>query len=181
MKPASGPPVIGIAGWKNSGKTTLVVRLIEEFTRRGLRVASVKHSHHDVPVDGEETDSARHRRAGARDVVLVGPDRWALIHDAAEQDAAPSLENILPLLSAADLVIVEGFKSASIPKIEARRTAQEDKRHLAPGDPHVVAIAADHATDHGALPLFALDDVQALAGFIARTVLAKPDLAKPVR
>ncbi|MCU0953264.1 MAG: molybdopterin-guanine dinucleotide biosynthesis protein B [Hyphomicrobium sp.] len=174
MKPVYGPPVIGIAGWKNSGKTTLVVRLIEEFTRRGLRVASVKHSHHDVSVDVEDTDSAHHRRAGARDVVLVGPDRWALIHEGAEQDPAPSLENILPLLSAADLVIVEGFKSAHVPKIEARRSAQDEKRYLAPGDPHIVAIASDHATDHGTLPLFALDDVQALADFISRTVLSKP-------
>ena len=58
-------PVIGIAGWKKSGKTTLVVRLIEEFTRRGLKVATVKHAHHDFQIDDAETDSARHRRAGA--------------------------------------------------------------------------------------------------------------------
>ncbi|MGE5266441.1 MAG: molybdopterin-guanine dinucleotide biosynthesis protein B, partial [Deltaproteobacteria bacterium] len=154
MKSGTDLPVIGIAGWKNSGKTTLAVRLIDEFTRRGLRVASVKHSHHDVNVDGEETDSARHRRAGARDVVLVGPNRWALIHDMGEQEAAPSLENILTLLSAADLVIVEGFKTAPIPKIETRRSDQDDKRHLAPGDPLIVAIASDHATGHGPLPLF---------------------------
>jgi molybdopterin-guanine dinucleotide biosynthesis protein B len=166
--------VIGIAGWKNSGKTTLAVRLIQEFTRRGLRVASVKHSHHDVSADGEETDSARHRRAGARDVVLVGPNRWALIHDAGVQETAPSLENILALLSAADLVIVEGYKTAPIPKIEVRRQAQDDKRHLAPGDPLIVAIASDHVTDHGPLPLFALDDIRAIADVIVQTVLSKP-------
>ena len=72
-------PVIGIAGWKKSGKTTLVARLIEEFTRRGLKVASVKHAHHDFQIDDEETDSARHRRAGAAQVAVVSAKRWALI------------------------------------------------------------------------------------------------------
>jgi molybdopterin-guanine dinucleotide biosynthesis protein B len=65
MRPAGGrTPVIGIAGWKKSGKTTLAERLISEFTRRGLRVATVKHAHHDFQIDDAATDSARHRRAG---------------------------------------------------------------------------------------------------------------------
>lgn len=164
-------PVIGIAGWKNSGKTTLTARLIEEFTRRGLKVASIKHAHHDVTVDGDETDSARHRRAGAREVVLVGPNRWALIHELADEPA-PGLHEILSRLSAADLIIVEGYKTAAIPKIETRRSSQEDRRPLAPDDPTIVAIASDHATGHEPLPLFALDDIEAIADFITMTVIS---------
>ena len=81
MKRAVGSaPVIGIAGWKKSGKTTLAVRLIEEFTRRGLEVATVKHAHHNFQIDDAETDSARHRRAGAAQVAVVSAKRWALIN-----------------------------------------------------------------------------------------------------
>lgn len=170
MKTKTDWPVIGIAGWKNSGKTTLAVRLIEEFTRRGLAVASIKHAHHDVTVDGQESDSAFHRRAGAREVALVGADRWALIHDLRDEPA-PSLHDILTRLSPCDLVIVEGYKAAHIPKIEVRRSAQQDHRPLTPDDPAVIAIASDHPTEHGDLPLFALDDVKGIASFIARTVL----------
>ena len=89
MKRAAGStPVIGIAGWKKSGKTTLAERLIAEFTRRGLRVATVKHAHHDFQIDDAETDSARHRRAGAAQVAVVSAKRWALIREL--QAARPS-------------------------------------------------------------------------------------------
>lgn len=169
MTRAIDPPVIGIAGWKNSGKTTLTVRLIAELTRRGLRIASVKHAHHDFQIDDAETDSARHRRAGAGEVVVVGGKRWAMIHELAGEPE-PALDDILARLSPSDLVIVEGYKTAPIPKIEVRRTAQRDSRPLAPEDPMIVAIASDHPTDHGALPLFALDDVPAIADFIVRAL-----------
>jgi molybdopterin-guanine dinucleotide biosynthesis protein B len=170
MRTKTDWPVIGLAGWNNSGKTTLAVRLIEEFTRRGLKVSSIKHSHHDVHLDGQESDSAFHRRAGAGEVALVGANRWALIHDL-EDEPAPSLHDIVNRMSPCDLVIVEGYKAAPIPKIEVRRSAQQDQRPLAPEDPNIVAIASDHPTEHGGLPLFALDDVQGIAGFIATTVL----------
>ena len=80
-QPSRSPPLIGIVGWKKSGKTTLCVRLIEEFTRRGFRVASVKHAHHAFQIDDGETDSARHRRAGAYQVAIVSPVRWALVRE----------------------------------------------------------------------------------------------------
>ena len=89
MKPAGNrkpPPVIGIAGWKKSGKTTLTTRLVAEFTARGLKVATVKHAHHDFQIDERETDSARHRRAGAAQVAIVSAKRWAIIN---ELGAAP--------------------------------------------------------------------------------------------
>lgn len=169
MKPAVKTPVIGIVGWKKSGKTTLTIRLIEEFTRRGLKVASIKHAHHEFQVDDQETDSARHRRAGAGEVVVVGGKRWAMIHEL-KDEPEPNLEEIFAWLSPSDLVIVEGYKTASIPKIEARRSLQKDRRPLAPHDATIIAIASDHETEHGALPLFALDDVAKIADFIERAV-----------
>ncbi len=167
-------PVIGIAGWKKSGKTTLAVRLIEEFTRRGLKVASVKHAHHEFQVDDGATDSARHRRAGAGEVALVGAKRWAIVHELPDEPE-PTLEEVLSWLSPADLVIVEGYKFAPIPKIEARRTQQLDKRPLTGRDCGIIAIAADHAVTNETVPVFALDDIGAIADFIETAILKSAD------
>lgn len=159
------PPVIGIAGWKKSGKTTLTVRLVEEFTRRGLRVATVKHAHHAFQIDDGDTDSARHRRAGAGQVAIVSSERWALVREL-RGASEPDFADVIASLDPCDLVIVEGYKSAAIPKIEARRLQQRDKSPLADGDPDIIAIAADHAVDT-VLPAFELDDVVAIADFVA--------------
>jgi molybdopterin-guanine dinucleotide biosynthesis adapter protein len=167
--PSAAVPVIGIVGWKKSGKTTLVVALIEEFTRRGLKVASVKHAHHNFQVDDKDTDSARHRRAGAARVALVSAKRWAVIGELGDAPE-PELAEVIGWLGPCDLVIVEGYKSAPIPKIEARRSAAVSREPLADRDPHIKAIAADHAADAGGLPVFALDDTSGIADFIADTV-----------
>ncbi len=170
MKDAGGrPPVIGIAGWKNSGKTTLVVRLIEEFTRRGLDVASVKHAHHNFRIDEAQTDSARHRRAGARQVAVVSATRWALITELGGEPE-PELAEVIDWLGPSDLVIVEGYKGASIPKIEVRRSSARSGEALADRDANVIAVAADHAADAHGLPVFSLDDVAGLADFILKAV-----------
>jgi len=160
------PPLIGIAGWKNSGKTTLAVRLIAEFTARGFAVSSIKHAHHAFQIDDGETDSARHRRAGSGQVAIVSSERWALVtelRDAPEPDFAVVVAKLAPC----DLVIVEGYKSHAIPKIEARRTASRERRSLAKEDPHVIAIAADHQVADEAVPVFGLDDIGGIADFIA--------------
>lgn len=165
-------PVIGIAGWKNSGKTTLACRLIEEFSRRGLRVASIKHAHHAFQIDDGETDSARHRRAGSRQVAIVSARRWALVTELeAGREPEPDLADMVARLSPADIVVVEGYKSAAIPKIEVRRVGAADSSALAEADPLVIAIAADRAADTtGRLPVFALDDVARIADFVASTL-----------
>ena len=168
-KPAFKFPIIGIAGWKKSGKTTLAVRLVEEFTRRGLRVATVKHAHHEFQVDDGETDSARHRRAGARETAVIGGKRWAIVHELRDEPE-PDFEEVIAWLSPADLILVEGYKTAPIPKIEARRSAQFDKRPLCDEDPLVVAIAADHAVEEARVPVFHLDDVVQIADMIERTI-----------
>ena len=165
--------IIGIAGWKNSGKTTLAVRLIEELTRRGYRVSSLKHAHHDFQIDTGETDSARHRRAGANEVAIVSPDRWAVIGEL-RGEAEPSLAQMLARLAPCDLVVVEGFKSAAIPKIEARRSAAAQKSPLSSGDPDIIAIAADHAVPGAAVPVFGLDDIARLADLIVSALALVP-------
>lgn len=167
--PRTTPPMIGIAGWKKSGKTTLTVRLVEEFTRRGLKVATIKHAHHDFQVDDGETDSARHRRAGAGQVAVVSGKRWAMV---TELDGAPepNFEEIVARLDPCDLIIVEGYKTAPILKIEARRTASLTKRALADEDPLVIAIAADHPVDGKGLPIFSLDDIASIADLIERRI-----------
>lgn len=159
------PPIIGIAGWKKSGKTTLAVRLIEELTRRGHKVASVKHAHHAFQIDDAETDSARHRRAGAGEVAVVSAKRWAMVHEL-EGTGEPDFADVISWLSPCDIVIVEGYKSAPIPKIEARRLNSQTRQPLAGDDPHVIAIAADHEVDGKGLPVFLLDDIAAIADLI---------------
>lgn len=168
------PFVIGVAGWKNSGKTTLVVKLVRELTRRGYRVSTVKHSHHDVELDPPGTDSARHREAGAHDVVLVSPRRWAIVHEMRDEPAL-ALEEIVDRLTPTDIVVVEGYKQEPICKIEVRRRDQGEGPPLAGADPLVVAIAADHAVSETSLPVFDLDDVTGLADL----VLAKSGIVTP--
>jgi molybdopterin-guanine dinucleotide biosynthesis protein B len=165
-------PVIGIVGWKKSGKTTLAVQLVEEFTRRGLDVATLKHAHHAFQIDDGETDSARHRRAGARQVAVVSNKRWAMIE---ELDGAPEPDfaDVIGWLTPCDLIIVEGYKSASMPKIEARRTASRTTQPLAPDDPDIIAIASDHDIADDRLPVFNLSDVAGIADFVARHLSLK--------
>ena len=162
-------PVIGIVGWKKSGKTTVVEKLIVEFTRRGLKVASVKHAHHNFQIDDADTDSARHRRAGAGQVAIVSGSRWAIVTELGSAPE-PGLLDVLQKLEPCDLVIVEGYKSAPIPKIEARRREGRAGPSLAARDPRVIAIASDHQIAEGGLPRFALDDIAAIADFITQSM-----------
>ena len=169
MTRAFRTPIIGIAGWKKSGKTTLTVRLVEEFTRRGLKVATVKHAHHAFQIDDGETDSARHRRAGAQQVAIVSNQRWAVINELGGAPE-PNFEEVIAWLEPCDLIVVEGYKSAAIPKIEARRLQSLTRRPLAADDPMVIAIAADHPIEDAAVPIFSLNDIGAIADLIDRSI-----------
>lgn len=168
----NGTPVVGIVGWKKSGKTTLAVRLIRELTGRGLKLATVKHAHHKFQVDDAETDSARHRRAGAGQVAIVSPERVAMIRELGGEPE-PDFGDVLAMLEPCDLIVVEGYKSAAIAKIEARRTQSFNREPLAPADPFVMAIAADHPTDGHGRPVYALDDIAGLADLIEARCLGK--------
>ncbi len=161
-------PVVSIAGWKNSGKTSLVERLVSELAQRGLRVATVKHAHHDFDVDIPGTDSFRHRHAGAQEVAIVSARRWAVMHELRDE-AEPTLEEIVARMSPADIVIVEGWKRGSHPKIELRRKDAGSDEPLAPGDPSIFAIVTDDETNVGNLPVFSPQNIKAITDFLIAT------------
>lgn len=158
----------GITGWKNTGKTGLVVRLVALFARQGLTVSTVKHAHHETQVDVPGTDSFRQRAAGATEVLLASPNRWALMHELRSADEPP-LDTLLARLSPVDLVLIEGYKRAPHPKIEAHRAAA-GRPLLAGHNPTVRAVAADVPLPGLAVPVFDLDDTGAIAAFIRAEV-----------
>ena len=156
--------VIGIAGYKKSGKTTLVERLVAEFTARGFAVATVKHAHHAFDIDHKGRDSWRHRAAGSREVAIVSDRMWAIIHPLRDEPE-PALDDVLAKMAPSDLVIVEGYKRETYPKIEVRGPATTHP-DLAPDDPTVIAIAASAELAPGTIPVFSRDDVMEIADFI---------------
>lgn len=165
MTTPPAPPLFGIVGWKNSGKTTLTSALIAELTRRGLKVAAVKHAHHAFDVDQPGRDSYKFREAGAREVAVVSGRRVAVMHELRDE-AEPALEDVLRRLEGSDLVLIEGYKRHDHPKIEARRLEAVQQDALGEAFPGIVAIASDHPVEAAAVPVFALDDVSDMADFI---------------
>lgn len=184
-------PVIGIAGWKNSGKTTLVTRLVEELVGRGRRVSTIKFSHHEGTVadDSDKSssrvhDTCRHAAAGAYQVAFAGPLRWAIVESggiecgggspvtwhASGENRDAVLGAIIAHMAPADLIVVEGYKAAAIPKIEVRRLAQADPRPLAEADPYIFAIASDHPVDGQGRWVAQLDSISAIADQLERLV-----------
>lgn len=158
------PPLFCIAGYKNVGKTTLIERLVREMTGRGLIVSTIKHAHHRVDIDQSGRDSFRHREAGAREVALVSGARWALMHEL-RGEKEPPLADIVARLSPCDIVLTEGYKQDSYPKIEVRRSGV-DRPLLAGEDESVVAIAADMEIADAPVPVLDRDDVALIADFI---------------
>ena len=165
--------VFGFAGWSGSGKTTLIESLVPRLGARGLRVSLVKHAHHDFDVDHPGKDSHRHRMAGCTEVLVTSALRWALVHElrgAAEMTLADAIARLSPC----DLVLVEGWKRATIPKLEVWREML-GKPLLHPGDPHIVGIATDAPNRlRATLPAFALNDPGAIATFVAERAAVWP-------
>lgn len=157
----------GVTGWKNTGKTGLMERLVAEFTARGLSVSTVKHAHHLTDVDQPGRDSYRHRTAGATEVILASSARVAVMTEL-RGAPEPSLAALLARLAPVDLVLVEGYKRAPHPKIECHRQAAGQEL-LAPADPTIRAVASDCALTLDR-PVLALDDTVAIADFIAAEV-----------
>lgn len=154
---------IGFIGYSNTGKTTLIERLIPLLKARGLAVSAIKHAHHGFDMDRPGKDSYRYREAGAGQVLIATQQRWALLTETPARPA--TLEELLAQLDPCDLVIVEGFKSeGQIPRIEVRRTTNTEPP-IFPNDPNVIAVAADHAIDTR-LPLLDLNDPAKIADFI---------------
>ncbi|MEN9904292.1 MAG: hypothetical protein RLZZ555_857 [Pseudomonadota bacterium] len=133
--------VFGIAGHSGMGKTTLLERLLPELRARGLRVSLIKHSHKDIEIDRPGKDSYRLREAGCQEVLLLGQQRWALMHELRGADEPP-LDYLLDRLQACDLVLVEGFKGGDFPKLEVWR-AGPGRSPLAGDWPGIIGIASD--------------------------------------
>lgn len=159
--------IYGVIGWKNAGKTGLMERLVTEITARGFRVSTVKHAHHTFDVDHPGRDSYRHREAGATEVLLASRNRFALMHELRDEDE-PTLSELLVHLAPVDLVLIEGYKRDSHPKIEAFR-AEPANPLIAPDDPTIRAVAADCDLDLDR-PVFDLNDTVAIADFILSEV-----------
>ena len=159
----------GVTGLSDSGKTTLVCRLLPRLQARGLRVATVKHAHHGFDLLPDDHPAQAWRAAGARDIVLAAPDRFAHLRETGD-DGEPPLDLLLERMEPADLVLIEGYKRGGHDKIEVRRGAG-DEPLLAAADPTVVAIASDRPVPAAAslgrgVPVFDIDDVAAIASFV---------------
>jgi molybdopterin-guanine dinucleotide biosynthesis protein B len=157
--------VIGLAGWSGSGKTTLLGRVIPCLVGRGLTVSTLKHAHHGFDVDQPGKDSHAHRMAGATEVLIGSAARFALVHEL-RGAPEPGLPHLLAKLSPVDLVIVEGYKAAPIPKLEVYRAAV-GKPLLNTSDNCIVAVASDVPLPHVDIPVVSLDDIEKIADVIA--------------
>ena len=144
--------IFGLAGWSNSGKTTLLARLIPALIAQGVSVSTIKHAHHDFDVDTPGKDSHTHRISGAHEVLVASAARWALMH---EHRGAPEppLAALLAKLAPVDLVLIEGFKRDRHPKLEVFR-AVNARKLLQPDDPDILAVATDGPLD---IPVPVLD------------------------
>lgn len=159
--------VFGISGWKNSGKTTLTSALIAEFTKREFTVSSVKHAHHEFDVDQEGTDSFKHRKSGAQEVMLSSSRRFALMHEIADEKE-PDLNELLTKMMPVDLILIEGFKSSNIPKIQTIRTESLGNEGAQPIR-NIIAYASDIAElkVEGPQPVLDINNIAKIADFIA--------------
>jgi molybdopterin-guanine dinucleotide biosynthesis protein B len=169
--------IIGLAGWSGAGKTTLVTGVIPVLVGRGLKIATVKHAHHEFDTDQPGKDSWLHRRAGASEVAIVSSRRWAIVHEL-NDEPEPPLSEILAKLSPVDLVIVEGFKRHAHPKLEVYR-ATVGKPLLHPDDDCIVAVATDAPLPQAQVPVLMLDDIAGIADMLQAEALPREQIDPP--
>ena len=157
--------VFGIVGWKNSGKTTLVENLVKNITDQGYQVSTIKHAHHSFDIDHEGTDSFRHRKAGAKEVVLASRKRWALIHELVDEPEK-DFDFLVNRIAPTDLILVEGFKGENHKKIEVFRSSI-NKPLLSEKDNNIIAIATDDKNfNYAGKKILDLNDYNSISLFI---------------
>jgi molybdopterin-guanine dinucleotide biosynthesis protein B len=170
------PPILGIAAYSGTGKTTLLTRVIPLLREQGLNVALVKHAHHNFEPDQPGKDSYELRKAGAGQVLVASHRLWALFREDGV-DEEPVLGNLVQHLDRRnlDLILVEGFKHESIPKIELHRPSM-GLEPMYPTDDDIIAVASDGDLPQSTkLPVLDLNDVKSVAGFMARWVVTPVD------
>jgi molybdopterin-guanine dinucleotide biosynthesis protein MobB len=162
------PPIVSIVGRSNSGKTTLIEKLIPALRQRGYRIGTIKHTHHPIEADRTGKDSARHRSAGASTVILASPGQIAMF----KATASESLDPLIRYFDDVDLLITEGYKRGTMPKIEVVRSAVGTEL-LCRDDPRLVAVATD-ADLKVHVPVFRLDRPDSIADLIEQRFLNPP-------
>jgi molybdopterin-guanine dinucleotide biosynthesis protein B len=161
-------PIVSIVGKSNSGKTTLIEKLIAELTRRGLRVATIKHNRHGFDIDHEGKDSWRHKKAGAAVIVLASPGRVALIEDTSKDYDLVEIRDLY--IRNTDIILAEGYKKNPHPKIEVFRTELMRERLCGPGD-NLIALVGDKPVSSD-VPWFDRDDAAGLSDLIMERFLS---------
>jgi len=167
--------ILGFAGHSGAGKTTLIEQLIPRFSKQGLRVSLIKHAHHAFDIDKPGKDSFRHREAGASEVMLVSSRRWALVRELRDEEE-PSLDEQISHMSPCDLLLVEGYKSSRIPKIEIYRPSL-GKPRFQDVTMNIVALACDtrnHSESSATMPQLNLNDPDEIARFILEYLQIHP-------
>ncbi len=162
-------PAVSIVGFSGSGKTTLIVKVIAELTARGYRVGTIKHDAHKFEIDREGKDSWRHKKAGAVSVLLTSSEKLAFIKDLEEE--LPLEEAIALFMTDLDVVITEGYKTGSLPKIEVYRKSVSEHPACA-GDPTLLAFATDGPMET-ALPVIDINDFKTVADIIEKEIMGK--------
>ncbi|MCK5002034.1 MAG: molybdopterin-guanine dinucleotide biosynthesis protein B [Gammaproteobacteria bacterium] len=166
-------PVLGFAAYSGTGKTTLLIKLLPLLKDKGLRVAMIKHAHHDFDIDTPGKDSYELRKAGADQVLIASNYRRALITETPEANE-PRLEELIDGLNLddVDLVLVEGYRHLAFSKIELHRPST-GKSLIYPDDNDVIAIASDVAFDTNGLPMLDLNNPDEISHFIQSWLLSQ--------
>ncbi len=177
-------PILGFAAWSGTGKTTLLSQVIPLLKAKGLRIALIKHAHHSFDIDHPGKDSHILRKAGANEVVIASKHRIACVRETPSNQEEPSLKDMLSViqLKNIDLVLVEGFKMADIPKIELHRK-RLNKPYLFPQDTNIIAIAEDSDTDipRRGIKSLDLDQPAQIAAFVEGFIKQQPRLTNVSR
>jgi molybdopterin-guanine dinucleotide biosynthesis protein MobB len=166
-------PVVSIVAKSGTGKTTLLEKLISEMKRRGYKVGAVKHDAHSFNIDREGKDSWRLTQAGADTMLITSPDKLAMVKQY-QTDQEPTLaETVASYCDDVDIVLTEGFKRSTMPKIEVHRQ-ERSKKLLCRGeehDPTLIAVASDSSLEVD-VPLFDINDAQGLCDLIVKQYLS---------
>ena len=161
--------IIGVVGWKNTGKTVLIEKLIKEFSKRNLTVSTIKHSHHNFSVDKRGTDSFRHFNAGTKETILASEEKW-IKFSRQLSGSKPKLPYLIRQMTPVDIVIVEGFKASDHKKVEVVNSIS-DRQPLYETDRTICGIVINrHQIQNAELPQFERNDVWEICNFIETTL-----------